>query len=49
MILSDALTEASKEKPEMVIDFANIDRRRREPFGTDLPALFCNNDGLAKK
>ena len=49
LILSDALTEASKEKPEMVIDFATLTGAARVAVGTDLPALFCNNDGLANK
>jgi len=49
LILSDALTEASKEKPEMVIDFATLTGAARVAVGTDLPALFCNNDDLAKK
>ena len=49
LILSDALTEASKEKPEMVVDFATLTGAARVAVGTDLPALFCNNDDLAKK
>ncbi|MED5300532.1 MAG: leucyl aminopeptidase family protein, partial [Pseudomonadota bacterium] len=49
LILSDALTEASKDKPEMIIDFATLTGAARVAVGTDLPALFCNNDKLAQK
>ncbi|MBH68249.1 MAG: leucyl aminopeptidase [Rhodospirillaceae bacterium] len=47
LILSDALTEASSENPEMVIDFATLTGAARIAVGTDLPAMFCNDEALA--
>ena len=47
VILSDALAEAVAEKPEMIIDFATLTGSARVALGTELPALFCNNDDLA--
>jgi leucyl aminopeptidase len=47
VILSDALTEACSENPELIIDFATLTGAARVALGTDLPALFCNDDALA--
>jgi len=47
VILSDALTEAVREDPAMLIDCATLTGAARVALGTDLPALFCNDDGLA--
>tara|TARA_B100001123_G_C15074181_1_gene932868 strand:- start:149 stop:1006 length:858 start_codon:yes stop_codon:yes gene_type:complete len=47
LILSDALAEAAREKPEMIIDFATLTGAARVALGTDLPALFCNDEQLA--
>ncbi len=47
IILSDALTEAATDKPEMIIDFATLTGAARVALGTEIPALFCNNDDLA--
>jgi leucyl aminopeptidase len=47
LILCDALSEASDEKPEMIIDAATLTGAARVALGPDLPALFCNNDALA--
>ena len=47
VILSDALAEAVAEKPEVIIDFATLTGSARIALGTELPALFCNNDDLA--
>ena len=47
IILSDVLTEAATEKPEMIIDFATLTGAARVALGTELPALFCNDDDLA--
>ena len=48
LVLADALAEASKEKPEMLIDFATLTGAARGALGTDLPALFCNDDKMAE-
>jgi leucyl aminopeptidase len=47
LILCDALTEGAAEKPTMMIDCATLTGAARISLGTDLPALFCNNDVLA--
>ena len=39
--------EAVAERPEVIIDFATLTGSARVALGTELPALFCNNDGLA--
>ena len=48
VILSDALTEASAESPEVLLDFATLTGAARIALGTELPAMFCNNDTLAE-
>ncbi|NKC13862.1 MAG: leucyl aminopeptidase family protein [Gammaproteobacteria bacterium] len=47
LILCDALFEAAAEKPDNLIDFATLTGAARVAVGTDLPALFCNDDDLA--
>jgi len=47
VILADALTRAAEAKPEMMIDFATLTGAARVALGTELPALFCNDDQLA--
>ncbi len=48
LILCDALAEASREKPDLLIDFATLTGAARVALGTGLPALFCNDDALAQ-
>ena len=47
LVLCDALAEADSEDPDMILDFATLTGAARVALGTDLPALFCNNDSLA--
>jgi leucyl aminopeptidase len=47
LILCDALVEADSEKPDLLIDFATLTGAARVALGTELPALFCNDDALA--
>ena len=47
LILCDALHEGASEKPSMMVDCATLTGAARVALGTDLPALFCNDDGLA--
>jgi len=49
LILADALTAASEEKPELIVDFATLTGAARVALGPDLPSLFCNDDGLANE
>ena len=48
LILCDALTEADREKPDLLIDFATLTGAARVAVGTELPAMFCNDDALAE-
>jgi leucyl aminopeptidase len=48
VILCDALAEAAGDSPELIIDFATLTGAARVALGTDLPAMFCNHDGVAK-
>ena len=47
VILADALTEAVTEAPDLLIDCATLTGAARVALGTDVPALFCNDDALA--
>ena len=47
LILCDALHEGASEKPMMMVDCATLTGAARVALGTDLPALFCNDDRLA--
>lgn len=47
VILCDALAEAAGEKPELIVDFATLTGAARVALGTDLPALYSNDDALA--
>ena len=49
VILSDALTEAASEEPELMVDFATLTGAARISLGTDLPALFSNDDVVAEE
>ena len=47
LILCDALHEGAAEKPTIMVDCATLTGAARVALGTDLPALFCNDDTLA--
>lgn len=46
VILADALTEAVSENPDLLIDITTLTGAARIALGTDLPAVFSNNDQL---
>ena len=48
LILGDALTRASEEKPELVIDFATLTGAARVALGPDYPALMTRKDETAQ-
>ena len=48
LILADALTEAISEKPELIVDFSTLTGAARSAHGTELSALFCNDDKFAE-
>jgi len=47
LILADALSEADREKPDLLLDMATLTGAARAALGPDLPALFSPDDGLA--
>lgn len=47
VILCDALHEAASEKPDLIIDAATLTGAARVALGTELPALFANNEAVA--
>ena len=48
LVLCDALSEASNDKPDMIIDFATLTGAARIALGTDLPAFFTNDDTVSE-
>jgi leucyl aminopeptidase len=48
LILGDALTRASEEKPDLIVDFATLTGAARVALGPDLPALFARRDETAE-
>ena len=49
LVLADALAEACRAHPDLVIDLATLTGAARVALGTGLPALFCNDDDLAEQ
>jgi len=47
LILADALDEACRDKPSLLIDMATLTGAARVALGPTLPALFSNDDALA--
>jgi leucyl aminopeptidase len=47
LILADALTCVSEEKPDLIIDFATLTGAARVALGPDLPALMTRHDDTA--
>jgi len=48
LILGDALTRASEENPDLIVDFATLTGAARVALGPDLPALFARRDDTAE-
>lgn len=46
LVLGDALTLASEEKPDLLIDFATLTGAARVAVGTEIAAYFTRDDGL---
>lgn len=49
LILGDALTRASEEAPELIVDFATLTGAARVALGPDLPGLFTRRDETAEE
>ena len=48
LILADALTRASEERPALILDFATLTGAARVALGPDLPALFARREETAE-
>ncbi len=48
LILGDALTRASEERPELILDFATLTGAARVALGPDFPALMARRDETAE-
>lgn len=49
LVLADALVKACEHSPELLIDFATLTGAARVAVGTELSALFCNDNELAEE
>jgi leucyl aminopeptidase len=49
LVLCDALALACEGDPGLVVDFATLTGAARTALGTDVPALFCNDETLANE
>jgi leucyl aminopeptidase len=49
IILCDALAEADSESPDLLIDFATLTGAARVAVGTEIGAVFCDDDELASQ
>ena len=47
LILCDALSIACEENPDYLFDFATLTGSARSAVGTEIAAMFCNDDNLA--
>lgn len=48
LVLADALAKACEEAPELLIDFATLTGAARTAVGTEIAAMFTNNDQLSE-
>jgi leucyl aminopeptidase len=48
LVLCDALAEADRDKPDLLVDFATLTGAARVALGPELPALFANHDDTAE-
>lgn len=49
VILADTLTEAVSENPDLLIDITTLTGAARVALGSELPAVFSNNESLMKQ
>ena len=48
LVLCDALAEADREKPALIVDCATLTGAARTAVGTEIAAMFCNDDVTAR-
>ncbi|EKD70228.1 MAG: hypothetical protein ACD_46C00595G0001 [uncultured bacterium] len=46
LVVADALTEAASESPDLLIDMTTLTGAARVALGTELPAVFANDDAI---
>ena len=49
LVLADALADADTEKPDLLIDMATLTGAARAALGPDIPAVFSNDEALARE
>lgn len=49
LVLADAMVLACEQNPELIIDFATLTGAARTAVGTEMAAMFSNNDKLAEQ
>ncbi len=49
LVLADALAEADREQPELLVDLATLTGAARVALGPELPAIYSNPTGLAEE
>lgn len=49
LVLADAMTKACEEKTDLLIDFATLTGAARIAVGTDISAMFTNDDQMANE
>lgn len=47
LVVADAITRACEDNPDILFDFATLTGAARVAVGTDIAAMFCNNNELA--
>ena len=47
LVMCDALAEADRESPALIADFSTLTGAARVAVGTDISAMFCNDDKLS--
>lgn len=47
LILADALTYASEDNPDLIIDIATLTGAARVALGTDIAVMFCNDETVS--
>ncbi len=47
VVLADALDEARRDNPDLIVDFATLTGSARAAVGTEIAAMFCNDDSFA--
>lgn len=48
LVLADALVKAGEDQPDLLIDFSTLTGAARVALGTEVAALFANDDALAE-